>query len=421
MNRKVFLVAGARPNYMKIAPIYWGCARAADDALQVDIVHTGQHYDARLSDDFFRDLELPEPCVNLGVGSGSHAEQTAKVMVGFERLLAEHRPAVVVVVGDVNSTAACALVTAKTQYDADGRRRPLLVHVEAGLRSRDRTMPEEINRIVTDALSDVCFTTCRDADTNLLAEGVPAERIRFVGNPMIDSLMRCLARATGASVLSDLGLEPGAFGLCTLHRPSNVDRPDTLAEILDALSTIAREAPLLVPLHPRTRQRIEAFGLGDRFVSWAPSPGRRLAHGVLALEPLSYVDMLQAMQHARFVLTDSGGIQEETTALGIPCVTVRENTERPVTITEGTNVLAGVTRRGIEAGLEEALRKTARGARVPELWDGQAGPRIAATLLELATAVTADGAAARSAAPRRPHGAGGSWTSTPPLGRPAQP
>lgn len=381
MKTKVLLVAGARPNYMKIAPIHWAFTRAARGALEMEIVHTGQHYDPSLSDDFFRDLELPEPTVNLGVGSGSHAEQTAKVMVRFERVIAEKRPDVVVVVGDVNSTAACALVTAKAQYD--GGARPLLVHVEAGLRSRDRTMPEEVNRVVTDALSDVCFTTCRDADANLLAEGVPAERIRFVGNPMIDSLRRCLTRAQGLSLLPDLGLEPRGFGLCTLHRPVNVDNRESLGEILDTLRVIAADTPVLLPLHPRTRQRVEAFGLADRLLGLSRASGARPTRGLLAIEPLSYFEMLQAMQHARFVLTDSGGIQEETTALGVPCVTLRENTERPITILEGTNVLAGTTRRGILAGLAEARRKASASPRVPELWDGCAGERIVAVLRTL--------------------------------------
>jgi UDP-N-acetylglucosamine 2-epimerase (non-hydrolysing) len=383
MKTKVLLVAGARPNYMKIAPIHWAFTRAAESALDMEIVHTGQHYDTRLSDDFFRDLELPEPSVNLGVGSGSHAEQTAKVMVRFERVLAEKRPGMVVVVGDVNSTAACALVTAKTQYE--GGARPLLVHVEAGLRSGDRSMPEEINRIVTDALSDVCFTTCRDADANLLAEGVSAARIRFVGNPMIDSLLRCLTRAERSTLLPDLGLTARGFGLCTLHRPVNVDRRETLGEILDALGAIAADTPILFPLHPRTRSRIDAFGLGDRLTEPSRAGRNGPLRGLLAIEPLSYFEMLQAMRHAGFVLTDSGGIQEETTALGVPCVTLRENTERPVTIAEGTNVLAGTSRHRIVDGLAEAQRKTARAARAPELWDGHAGERIVAELRVLAS------------------------------------
>ena len=381
----MLLVAGARPNYMKIAPIYWAVAGPARAAFEVEVVHTGQHYDASLSADFFRDLALPAPSVNLAVGSGSHAEQTARVMVGFERVLLEKRPDIVVVVGDVNSTAACALVTSKLQYPSPARRpRPLLVHVEAGLRSRDRSMPEEINRIVTDALSDILFTTCRDANANLLAEGVPAERIRLVGNPMIDSLVRRLGDAERCGVLDELGLRDHPFGLCTLHRPSNVDRPSVFEEILDALNEIAADVPILLPMHPRTRSRIEQFGLTERLAALARPVQELPRRGLFALPPLSYLEMLMAMKTARFVLTDSGGVQEETTALRVPCVTLRVNTERPVTVTEGTNVLAGVTRRGIVDGLAEALHKTSLGPRVPELWDGHAGERIVVVLGESA-------------------------------------
>jgi UDP-N-acetylglucosamine 2-epimerase (non-hydrolysing) len=387
-RQKVFLVAGARPNFMKIAPIYWAIDGAARDALEVEIVHTGQHYDAKLSDSFFRDLSLPPPDVNLGVGSASHAEQTARVMVGFERALLERRPDLVVVVGDVNSTAACALVASKIEYErgtaSDAtRRRPVLVHVEAGLRSRDRSMPEEVNRIVTDALSDALFTTCRDAEDNLVAEGAPRDKIHFVGNPMIDSLRRCLDAAASCPLLDDLGLAGRPFGLCTLHRPSNVDQPEALGEILSTLQQIAEDVPVLLPLHPRTRARIEAFGFADRLVV-PDQDGRAPQRGIVARDPLSYLEMLRAMQQASFILTDSGGVQEETTALGVPCVTLRENTERPVTIEEGTNVLAGPTRQGILEGLAEARRKAANGHRIPELWDGRAGERIVAGLMELA-------------------------------------
>ena len=367
---EIVLVAGARPNFMKIAPIYWALREHAADHVRVTIVHTGQHYDAKMSDDFFRDLRLPAPDVNLEVGSASHAEQTARVMTGFERVLLERRPDVVVVVGDVNSTAACALVTTKIDYaprPGSARRRPLLVHVEAGLRSRDRDMPEEINRLVTDAIADLLLTTCRDADANLLAEGVPAAKIRFVGNPMIDSLRRSLDASDACPVLARLGFAPRSYGLCTLHRPSNVDDAATLAEILDALGEIAAATPILLPLHPRTRARIAAFGLAT-------------GAGIVVLEPLSYVEMLKVTKEAAFVLTDSGGVQEETTALGVPCVTLRENTERPVTISEGSNVLAGVSRRGILDGLAAARAKAAAGTRIPELWDGRAGERIAAAL-----------------------------------------
>lgn len=369
--REILLVAGARPNFMKIAPIHRALAAHARDRVRSAIVHTGQHYDAKMSDAFFRDLALPAPEVNLGVGSGSHAEQTARVMTGFERVLLERRPDVVVVVGDVNSTAACALVTTKVEYargSASGQtRRPALVHVEAGLRSRDRAMPEEINRLVTDAIADLLLTTCRDASENLRAEGVAEEKIVFVGNPMIDSLRRCIGASEGGAPPAAPGRAAGSFGLCTLHRPSNVDDPATLREILGTLGEIATATPILLPLHPRTRVRLSEFGIVP-------------AAGIEVLEPLAYVAMLALMKDAAFVLTDSGGVQEETTALGVPCVTLRENTERPVTISEGTNVLAGTSRRGILDALGAARRKVAAGTRVPDLWDGRAGERIAAVL-----------------------------------------
>jgi UDP-N-acetylglucosamine 2-epimerase (non-hydrolysing) len=336
-----------------------------------------------MSGAFFRELDLPKPIINLGVGSGSHAVQTAKVMVGFEQVLLQQRPDVVVVVGDVNSTAACSLVTAKIRIQGCGRLgRPLLAHVEAGLRSQDRSMPEEVNRVVTDAICDVLFTTCRDAGDNLVAEGVPRERIYFVGNPMIDSLQRCLETAKQCELISQLGLAGRPFGLCTLHRPSNVDVPEVLEDLLDTLAEIAIEFPVLVPLHPRTRQRIGEFELGERVLAlgrpFRPVP----RNGLVGLEPLSYLEMLQALSATAFVLTDSGGIQEETTALGIPCVTLRENTERPVTVTAGTNVLAGRGRANILRALRVARQKADGVALVPELWDGRAGQRIVRTLTE---------------------------------------
>ena len=382
MSAKVLLVAGARPNYMKIAPLWWAMRERGDERFTPVLVHTGQHYDDSMSAAFFRDLGLPEPRINLGVGSGSHAAQTARVMVGFEEVLQAERPDVVVVVGDVNSTAACALVTSKIDLGSNGRPvRPVLAHVEAGLRSRDRDMPEEVNRVVADALSDVLFTTCRDAADNLAREGLPRERIRFVGNPMIDSLRHCLAAAERCGFLERLGLGARGFGLCTLHRPSNVDHPDVLERLLDALAEIAADVPVLLPLHPRTRDRIARFGLGERVASLARPERGVPGRGLVGVEPMSYLEMLQAMRSAAFVLTDSGGIQEETTALGVPCVTLRENTERPVTVSEGTNVLAG--NEGIPAALTAARRKAASGARVPELWDGRAGERIVAALTEV--------------------------------------
>ena len=384
MTTKVMLVAGARPNYMKIAPIWWAMHEDGAERFEPVLVHTGQHYDDSMSAAFFRDLGLPEPAINLGVGSGSHAVQTAKVMAGFEQVLLAERPRAVVVVGDVNSTAACALVTAKIDLGDNGRPvRPLLAHVEAGLRSRDRDMPEEVNRVVADALSDLLFTTCRDATDNLLGEGLARERIHFVGNPMIDSLRRSLAGADTCGALAALGLERRTFGLCTLHRPSNVDHADALQVLLDTLAEIAADVPVVLPLHPRTRARIAAFGFGERIASLGPPARGVPARGLVAIEPLSYLAMLQAMRAASFVLTDSGGIQEETTALGVPCVTLRENTERPVTISEGTNVLAGLERSAILAALAAARAKAANGARIPELWDGRAGARIVAVLSEV--------------------------------------
>jgi UDP-N-acetylglucosamine 2-epimerase (non-hydrolysing) len=382
MSVKVLLVAGARPNYMKIAPLWWAMRDRGDERFTPVLVHTGQHYDDSMSAAFFRDLCLPEPGINLGVGSGSHAAQTARVMVGFEEVLQTERPDVVVIVGDVNSTAACALVTSKIDLGSNGRSvRPVLAHVEAGLRSRDRDMPEEVNRVVADALSDVLFTTCRDAADNLTREGLPPERIRFVGNPMIDSLRRCLSAAERCGFLERLGLGERGFGLCTLHRPSNVDHPDVLERLLDALAEIAADVPVLLPLHPRTRDRIARFGLEERVASLARPERGVPGRGLVGIEPMSYLEMLEAMRSAAFVLTDSGGIQEETTALGVPCVTLRENTERPVTVSEGTNVLAGSDT--ISDALERARRKAAAGARVPELWDGHAGERIVAVLAEI--------------------------------------
>lgn len=373
---KIVLVAGARPNYMKIAPIYWAVRRASQPGLEVEIVHTGQHYDAALSDEFFRDLDLPPPVVNLGVGSDSHAKQTSKVMVGFESVLEERRPDAVVVVGDVNSTAACSLVTAKAYGTGpDGQGRPLLAHVEAGLRSGDRAMPEEVNRLVTDAISDLLFTTSKDADENLLREGVDADKIVRVGNTMIDSMLRSLPRAEAVELPAAMSsaAERSSFGLCTLHRPSNVDHPETLIGIVDALREIGSSTPLFLPLHPRTRARLDRFGLRLPDGATISEP----TTGVFTIEPLSYLQMLRAQRLASFVLTDSGGLQEETTALNIPCVTLRENTERPITITEGTNVLAGTSREGILRGLDEALARAERGeSRVPDLWDGGAGERI---------------------------------------------
>lgn len=379
---KILLVAGARPNYMKIAPIYWAIEAAGQQDLSAVIIHTGQHYDAALSDDFFRDLGLPKPAVNLAVGSGTHATQTAKVMTGFENVLETNPADIVIVVGDVNSTAACALVTAKAYgCTPSGSGRPLLVHVEAGLRSRDRAMPEEVNRLVTDALSDVLLTTSADADENLIAEGIPTEKISRVGNTMIDSLLRSLEAAEEERLPSamEMAAERGGYALATLHRPSNVDHRETLQGILEALDEIAQTTPIFIPLHPRTRARVEGFGL-ETYLKPLSAAGSD-ARGIFVIEPLGYLQMLRAQKKSALVLTDSGGLQEETTALGVPCVTIRENTERPITVTEGSNVLAGTSREGILRALVEARQKVANGTRTPDLWDGRAGKRIVTDLL----------------------------------------
>ncbi len=361
---KVINVVGARPNFMKVAPVVEAMRGRVGEFAPV-VVHTGQHYDERMSDAFFRDLGLPRPDVHLGVGSGSHAQQTAMVMQRFEPVVLEHEPDWVVVVGDVNSTLACALVCAKL-----GVR---VAHVEAGLRSRDRAMPEEVNRVLTDQISDLLLTPSEDADRNLLAEGIPAERIRFVGNVMIDSLLKQLGRAESSRVREELGVGEKDYAVVTLHRPSNVDEPEVLGRILSALHRISRQLPVVFPIHPRTRKSLEAFGLSE------PDD-----EGVRLVEPLGYLDFLRLYSGARLVLTDSGGIQEETTALGIPCLTLRENTERPVTVELGTNRVVGTDPDRIVTEAEEALTKDRRNEtpRVPPLWDGQTAGRILDALLD---------------------------------------
>ena len=359
---RLCLVAGARPNFMKVAPIVHALrARGHNDWF---LVHTGQHYDAKLSAVFFEELGLPEPDVWLGVGSGTHAEQTAKVMLGLEPVFLERRPDVVVVVGDVNSTVAASLVASKL-----GIR---LAHVEAGLRSGDRTMPEEINRIVTDVLADVLFTTSEDAHVHLQREGVPAEKIHFVGNVMVDSLLAHLPTARTRSTLSDLGLigADGAarpYAVLTLHRPSNVDHAETFAGLMRAVDHVAQQMPVIFPVHPRTATRVrEMSGItGD----------------IRAVDPLGYLDFLALTSSASLILTDSGGLQEESTVLGVPCLTMRENTERPVTITHGTNVLVGTSPSAIIAAADRALTSRATPKGAPALWDGHAAERIVDILL----------------------------------------
>jgi UDP-N-acetylglucosamine 2-epimerase (non-hydrolysing) len=358
VSKTIVHVSGARPNFMKVAPLME--ALAPVDGIRQILVNTGQHYDEAMAGGFLRELQLPIPDRDLGVGSGSHAVQTAKVMTKFEEVCLETRPDLVVVVGDVNSTMAAAIVAAKLVIP--------VAHVEAGLRSRDHTMPEEVNRIVTDRLADLLFTPSRDGDENLLAEGVPAERIHFVGNIMIDTLMRHLSRASLDRIRDRVPVEQGRYAVLTLHRPSNVDDPQVFGSILGALREIARTLPIVFPVHPRTRTRLAEFGLGQDL------------DGLIFTEPLGYIDFLSLTSNARLVLTDSGGLQEESTALGIPCLTIRENTERPITITHGTNRLVGTQTAAILTGFHEAMNTPPSSTR-PELWDGRTAGRIA-TILE---------------------------------------
>jgi UDP-N-acetylglucosamine 2-epimerase (non-hydrolysing) len=360
---KIINVVGARPNFMKIAPLVEAMKREPDKYLPL-VVHTGQHYDTQMSDSFFKDLELPAADVHLGVGSASHAAQTAAVMERFEPVLLREKPDWVLVVGDVNSTLACALVCVKLGIKVG--------HVEAGLRSRDRTMPEEINRLLTDQVSDLLFTPSADADANLRAEGIPAERIRLVGNIMIDSLYKHLEHAHQSSITSELGLTGKEYAVLTLHRPSNVDSVEVFGRILQSLESIAARLPIVFPVHPRTRKMIDEFGLSDRISK---------AEGLKLVDPLGYLDFLGLYSNARLVLTDSGGIQEETTVLGIPCLTLRENTERPVTVEMGTNVVVGTDPERITTHAFAALNGNGnRARRVPPFWDGHTAERILAAL-----------------------------------------
>jgi UDP-N-acetylglucosamine 2-epimerase (non-hydrolysing) len=361
---KIDCVVGARPNFMKMAPII--DALKGVPGMVPRLIHTGQHYDEAMSRVFFDDLGLPKPDVFLGVGSGGHSEQTARVMIEFDRVVELDRPDFVLVVGDVNSTMAAALVAAKRMIP--------IGHVEAGLRSFDRTMPEEVNRIVTDVLSDLLFITSADAAENLAKEGIDASKIRFVGNVMIDSLLKHRERAaTTSRALETFGLTPRRYVLVTLHRPSNVDEKDSLEALLGVLGRLSEERPVLFPVHPRTRSRITEFSLETRV---AAHPHLRLT------EPLGYLDFLRLLDQAELVLTDSGGIQEETTVLGIPCLTLRPNTERPITIHEGTNILVGTDpKRIVEEGLK-ILSGGARTGQIPKFWDGHAAERIAQALRE---------------------------------------
>jgi UDP-N-acetylglucosamine 2-epimerase (non-hydrolysing) len=355
---RIINVAGARPNFMKVAPVIREMRRR-ESRIESLLVHTGQHYDEAMSISFFDELEIPRPDINLEVGSASHAAQTARIMLAFEEFLIDRRPDWVVVVGDVNSTMAATLVAAKMEIR--------VAHIEAGLRSFDRSMPEEINRIVTDALSDLLLTPSRDAGENLLREGVAPEKISFVGNVMIDTLFDNLERARKSNALERFQVQSGEFSVMTLHRPSNVDDKTTLEGILDAIEVLQQRLPIIFPAHPRTRSRIEEFGLNSRVASMSK---------LVVTQPLGYLDFLQLYSNSRLVLTDSGGIQEETTALGIPCLTLRQNTERPITVTQGTNRVVGSNPQAIRREAMAALDSRMTSRRVPELWDGRAARRI---------------------------------------------
>lgn len=357
---KIINICGARPNFMKIAPLMR--AFAGENAIDAMIVHTGQHYDDSMSKAFFDDLKLPRPDVNLEVGSASHAVQTARIMERFEPIVLEQKPDAVLVVGDVNSTIACGLVAAKLHVP--------LVHVEAGLRSNDRTMPEELNRVLTDAISDLLFVTEPSGVENLRREGVPDDRVHFVGNVMIDTLRSHQEMAAKSSVLSDLQLQPQQYGALTLHRPANVDDPAVFSRICDALDQIQQDIAIVFPVHPRTRANLHRNGLMTRLEQMS---------NLRLVDPLGYLDFLKLMTEAAIVLSDSGGIQEETTVLGVPCITLRENTERPVTIDVGTNQLVGTDPHKILAAYQKA-RSGHIQHRIPELWDGKAAERIAHVL-----------------------------------------
>ena len=350
---RLIVVAGARPNFMKVAPLMWEIA--GREGVEARLVHTGQHYDRRMSELFFEELRIPRPDADLGVGSGSHAMQTAEVMKRFEPVVLEGRPDAVVVVGDVNSTLACALTAVKLGVP--------VAHVEAGLRSFDRSMPEEINRVLTDAISRWLLVSEPSGVENLRREGVADERVSLVGNVMIDTLLACRELSRRSPILDQLGLSGRAFGVLTLHRPANVDDPAVLAGLLRAIERLQRDLPIVFPVHPRTAKALEAHDL-------------RSLPGLRPIEPLGYLDFLRLVSEARLVLTDSGGLQEETTVLGIPCLTLRENTERPITVERGTNTLVGLDPDRIVAAGLEALARPAGPRPAPELWDGRAAVRI---------------------------------------------
>ena len=367
--KRILLVAGARPNFMKIAPLLEEMKKTS--SFHSLLVHTGQHYDEKMSTLFFDDLGIPKPDINLEVGSGTHAVQTAEIMRRIEPVILQEGPDLVLVVGDVNSTIACALTSVKLGVP--------VAHVEAGLRSFDRAMPEEINRVLTDAISDILFTTEASANENLVREGISKEKIHFVGNVMIDTLIKHKEQAKKSRILFQLGLKEGAYGLITLHRPSNVDCPEVLERLVGALESVAKHVPLVFPCHPRTISKLRSLG-----PHWDMKGFNQDNHisGIRLLEPLGYLDFLKMMAGAKVVLTDSGGIQEETTILGVPCITLREQTERPVTVTHGTNVVVGTEECKIVEETLKVLNRTEENCEIPELWDGRASKRITQILLD---------------------------------------
>jgi UDP-N-acetylglucosamine 2-epimerase (non-hydrolysing) len=359
MTQKIHLIAAARPNFMKIAPLYHALAK--ESWCSPKIVHTGQHYDANMSDAFFRDLKMPEPAFHLEVGSGSHAQQTGGVMIAYEKVCVTEKPDWIVVVGDVNSTAACAMVGTKLWIP--------VIHLEAGLRSGDRRMPEEINRLVTDAIADVLWTPSPDADENLRREGVSADKIDCVGNIMIDSYEMLRQRIEADDTRTRMNLRTGAYAVVTLHRPSNVDDAQTLSLLMQQLRNVAQQLPLVFAVHPRTRKRLEEFGL---YAALTAHPNIHLT------EPLGYIQFMNLVSGCKAAITDSGGVQEESTYLGIPCLTLRENTERPITVTQGTNRL--VKAEGLDAALQDVIADRWPKGRRPERWDGRAADRCVQAL-----------------------------------------
>lgn len=372
---KIINAVGARPNFIKIAPIIEELKK--HDEVDWLLVHTGQHYDYELSKSFFTDLDIPEPNIHLDVGSGTHAEQTGQIMIRFEKVLAEQHPDLVVVVGDVNSTLACALAASKLHIP--------IAHVEAGLRSGDRIMPEEINRILTDAISDYLFVTEPSGEDNLLRQGIPSKKIFVVGNVMIDTLLKNRQRALKCSVLSKLKLQPEGYAVLTLHRPENVDFKENFSNLLSALGELRKHIKIVYPVHPRAKKRIDEFGLQKSF------PFLIGEDRFILVDPLSYLDFLKLVSESRFVLTDSGGIQEETTVLRIPCLTLRKNTERPVTVMEGTNTIVGTDPKKIVTKSLQILDGYRKAGKIPRLWDGKTAERIVKILLKSLKSPVRDG------------------------------